>query len=506
MSIQTLQDYTFVSRYARYDGEKKRRETWDEAVDRVMGMHLRRYPQVEEDIRWAFDVVRQKRALGSQRALQFGGSPIEKHNARIYNCTVSFCDRLRFFQEAFWLLLCGSGVGFSVQKHHVAKIPAFVHSYEDRKALPKRTYEIPDSIEGWADALGVLLSSYFGTEDNSIFPEYNDVRVVFDYTQIRAAGSALNSCSGKAPGPQPLHRAIEKIRTLLERCLANGQDRLRPIDAYDIVMHASDAVLSGGVRRSATICIFSHDDEEMMNAKVGNWFYDNPQRARSNNSVLLLRDDTSREQFSEIMRSVKEYGEPGFLWSDSTEYLVNPCVEIGFWPVCPVTQKSGWAFCNLTEINGGMVKTKEDFVVAVRAASIIGTLQAGYASFPYLGEVTENIVKNEALLGVSITGVMENPDIILNPEIQQEMAKLVLDVNDEIAPKIGVNLCARATCIKPAGTSSCILGTSSGIHPHHWRRYLRRVQTNKMEAPWINCGAPNGPAQLELPRLCLLVH
>lgn len=492
MSIEALKDYTFVSRYARYDAGKKRRETWDEAVDRVREMHLRRYaagnPKAEVAINWAFDRVKEKRVLGSQRALQFGGYPIEKVNARIYNCCVSFCDRLRFFQEAFWLLLCGSGVGFSVQKHHVGALPVFSHTAAERETLEKKKYLIPDSIEGWADALGVLLSSYFATP---VFPDYAGCRVVFDYSDVRPAGSKLNSSSGKAPGPEPLRRSLEQVRKLLDRCLANGQPCLRPLDAYDVIMHASDAVLSGGVRRSATICIFSPDDPEMMNAKVGNWFYDNPQRARSNNSVMLIRDKTTREQFADIMKSVREFGEPGFLWSDSTEYLVNPCVEIGMWPVDIETMRSGWHFCNLSEINGGMIKTKEDFAIAAKAAAIIGTLQAGYTSFPYLGETTEKIVRGEALLGVSITGVMENPEITLNPDVQREMAHLVLDVNEEIAGYIGINTSARATCVKPAGTTSCILGTSSGIHPHHWRKYLRRVQTNKMEAPMRHFQASN---------------
>jgi len=480
MSIEALKDYTFTSRYARYNEEKKRRETWDEAVDRVKNMHLNRYPQAKDHIEWAFDRVKEKRVLGSQRALQFGGKPIEKVNARIYNCCVSFCDRLRFFQEAFWLLLCGSGVGFSVQKHHVGKLSLFSHTKQEREKLDKKKYLIPDSIEGWADALGVLLSSYFYMP---VYPEYAGCNVVFDYSDVREAGSKLNSSSGKAPGPEPLRRALEKIRKLLDRCLESNQNFLRTIDAYDIVMHASDAVLAGGVRRSATICLFSPDDELMMNAKVGNWFYDNPQRGRSNNSVLLLRDKTTAEQFAEIMKSVKEFGEPGFLFADSTECLVNPCVEIGMWPVDETTGKSGWHFCNLSEINGGLIKTKEDFAIAARAGAIIGTLQAGYTSLPYLGEITERIVRREALLGVSITGVMENPSITLNPDIQREMAQLVLDTNADIAKLIGINPSARSTCIKPAGTTSCILGTSSGIHPHHWRKYLRRVQTNKMEAP-----------------------
>ena len=477
MSLKALQDYTFVSKYARYNEELKRRETWDEAVSRVRNMHFEKYPQddIKDDIEWAFERVKEKRVLGSQRALQFGGKPVLKKNARLYNCCVSYCDRLRFFQESFWLLLCGCGVGFSVQKHHVEKISSF----SARKGESK-LYVISDSIEGWADALGVLLSSYFTGGD---FPRYEGYNVEFNYSRIRPEGSKLNSSSGKAPGPKPLKNALEKIAELLNARIEEGQTELRPIDAYDAVMHASDAVLSGGVRRSATICLFSPDDLEMATAKTGNWFNENPQRGRSNNSALLIRDETSYEQFESLIESVKEYGEPGFVWSDSTELMVNPCVEIGMWPVCEVTGESGWEFCNLCEINGKKVKSEEDFVIAAKAAAIIGTLQAGYNHFEYLGDVTDRIVKREALLGVSITGMMDSPDILFDAKLQRKIAKLVLKVNDEISEKIGINKCARATCVKPAGTTSCILGTASGIHAHHARRYIRKSQANYLEAP-----------------------
>jgi len=867
MSVKALQDYTYYSKYARYNKEEGRRETWAEAVDRVKQMHLRRYPQVAEDIEWAFEMVKQRKVLGSQRALQFGGEPCEKKNARIFNCTSSFCDRIRFFQESFWLLLCGAGTGFSVQKHHVDKLPNF-HKL-DRTTLETKVFAVPDTIEGWADALGILLATYL---PHSEFSDWKGFKVNFDYSLIRAEGTTLASGVGKAPGPEPLKRSLEIIRKLLDRCLDNKQKKLKSIDAYDIIMHASDAVLSGGVRRSATIALFSHDDEEMATAKTGNWFIDNPQRARSNNSAVLIRDEVSKEDFLKLMESIKQFGEPGFYWSDSTEQVPNPCftidtriltesgwmsfssilgeevkilqdnrvlgrienneefwdinldlpneatsnlatnirrtgrnrdvyelelscgrkvkatgnhhfatvngmvkledlrvddevlvplpelyeskkdsrdfnfgylvgmvfgdgcftdgaariemwgedspalaakienivseeikanidslnlnvnsntnpkfsinegkiyggkpkftlsstllgqifklegisankdnidfihsknkefksgfvsamfycdghteysdevktvslrltsvnkkilsdiqlilqelgvfskiflsrkagsamlpdsnrnyrsyntkesyrlivggllncknslsfldihtkdvtrinyaleksqtprhpnysskvksityigkqdvfcltennrrtliaegmtarrcVEIGMYPVDIETGESGWQCCNLTEINGKKIKCKEDFAIAARAASIIGTLQAGYTSFPYLGKTTEKIVEREALLGVSITGMMDNPDVIFDPEVQKEMAKLVLDTNEWMAKKIGINPCARSTCIKPAGTTSCLLGTSSGIHPHHAKRYFRRTQANQME-------------------------
>ncbi len=493
MSTKELQKYTYYAKYARYNKKARRRETWEEAVDRMKEMHIRRYPSIRDEIEYAFGFVKEQKVLGSQRALQFGGEPIERKHARIYNCTASYCDRLRFFQECFWLLLCGSGTGFSVQKHHVAKLPEFSSTFEERKNLPTKTYVVPDTIEGWSDALGVLLSSYL---NNPVFAEYANCNVEFDYSDIRPAGSYLSSAAGKAPGPKPLDRALEKIRRLLDRQLEGGFTRLRPIDAYDIVMHASDAVLSGGVRRSATICVFSPDDEEMLRAKTGNWLQDNPQRARSNNSVLLLRNKTTKEQFHYIMSCVKEFGEPGFIWADSTESIFNPCVEINLYPIDVTTGLTGWQGCNLSTINGKMIKNKQDFLFAAIAASIIGTLQAGYTDLHYLGEVSERIFRREALLGVSITGMMDSPDVIFNPENQIEAASLVAYTNRRIAEKIGIEPAARCTCVKPEGTTSCLLGTCSGIHPHHSRRYFRRVQANKME-PCYQFFAQHNPQACE---------
>ena len=520
MSIRALQDYTLVSKYSRYDASKKRRETWNEAVIRMRDMHLRRYPNVADDINWAFEQVRAKRVLGSQRALQFGGKPIESKHSRQYNCTAAYCDRMRFFQEAFWLLLCGSGVGFSVQTHHVVKLPNFHWSVQasavlqsetlgktvnvEAFELPKgpRTFVIPDTIEGWADALGVLLASFLPHPELEDWAAYE---VIFDYSEIRPKGSPLASGVGKAPGPEPLWRSLEVIRRLLKERVCASQERLRSIDAYDIVMHASDAVLSGGVRRSATICLFSPDDQDMLQAKLDytdengvfhSWFQENPQRARSNNSVMLLRDKTTKEDFARIMGFVKQYGEPGFVWTDSLELIVNPCVEVGMYPVDEETGFSGWQACNLCEINGSKLKTKEDFQLAAKAAAMIGTWQAGYTDFPYLGAVTERIVRREALLGVSMTGMMDNPHIAFDPELQREMAALVVKTNQEMAARIGIRPAARCTCIKPSGNSSALLGTGSGIHPHHSKRYIRHVQANALEAPFLHFQKTN-PAACE---------
>jgi ribonucleoside-diphosphate reductase alpha chain len=478
MSIKALREYTRYAKYAKYDKVQKRRETWEEQVNRVFGMHEEKFKDkldtFREEFNFAKEMVNKKLILGSQRALQFGGVAILNKEARMYNCTVSYADRPRFFQEAMWLLLCGCGVGFSVQQHHVAKLPSL-----QKLNGKETTFVVPDTIEGWSDAVGIIVNSYFGSK--SEFPEYAGIKVNFDFSQIRPAGAPL-SWGGKAPGPAGLARSIEKIREIMDRAIENKQEKLKSIDAYDIVMHASDAVLSGGIRRSATICLFGADDDEMCNAKTGDWFIKNPQRGRSNNSAVLIRNNTTREQFGKLMKSVKDFGEPGFVWSDDTEALYNPCVEIGM-RAYDEDGKSGWQFCNLCEINMKKVRSEEDFLKACKAAAILGTMQAAYDNFPYLGETTQKIVRREALLGVSMTGMMDSPEIAFDPSIQKKGAKEVLKVNEQIAPKLGINVCARATCVKPAGSTSCLLGTASGIHPHHAKRYFRRVQANVLEYP-----------------------
>lgn len=480
MSIAELKEYTRIARYAGYSEEKKRRETWNEQIDREVNMHRvkigDKIKEFQEDFDIMEDMMRKKFILGSQRALQFAGRAILEKNCRLFNCSASYCDRTRFFQEAMWVLLCGAGVGFSVQKHHVRKLPQIVKP----NARRKRTFVAEDSIEGWADSIGALLSSYFSK--NQPIPEFADSLVDIDLSNIRPRGSTIKSTGGKAPGPDPLSNAIDKIRELMDRCVSSGQTRLKPIDCYDIVMHASDAVLSGGIRRSATICLFSPEDEEMLTAKTGKWRIDNPQRGRSNNSILLIRENTTREYFESIVKHVKEYGEPGFVWADDTEMLVNPCCEVSLYGYDEKGQ-SGFGFCNLSEQNMKKAKDVDTFLTMCKAAATVGTIQATYNKFDYLGKVSEDIMQREALLGVSMTGMMDNPHIAFNPDIQRKGAEVVKETNQRIAKILEINAAARTTVVKPAGTASCILGTSSGIHPHHAKRYFRRVQANNMEEP-----------------------
>jgi len=522
--LDELSNFIFTSKYARYNEERGRRETWDESVSRVESMHLNHYKsfgkEVRDEIKSAFDFVRSNKVVPSMRSMQFGGPAIEAHNARIFNCSVRHVDSTRSFSEIFYLLLCGCGVGIGLYKTFLNRLPDLVSKLD--KTGTVLTYVIEDTIEGWADSIEALLCCYFKNTP------WTGRKIIFDYSKIRKKGSILKTGGGKAPGYKGLKASHTKIKALLDHIIEDMRlIRLRSIDAYDIVMHCSDAVLSGGIRRSACSVVFDIDDEYMMNAKTFftvqkhkrfskddetgkwygqvivnkktydvelyqfdyeqvinhkkiSWFYIEPQRARSNNSVLLMRDEVTKEQFEHIVSKTREFGEPGFVFGSHKYQLYNPCFEVGFVPVTELGE-CGVQFCNLSSINGALVKTIDDFKAATKAATIIGTLQAGFTHFPYLHHVSKYLTEREALLGVSITGMMDNPDILLNPEYQKMCAEYAIQVNREFAIKIGVNPAARITCIKPEGTTSLKLKSASGIHPHHARKYIRRVQCNKID-------------------------
>ena len=475
-----MSDAKFFEGYSRWDESKNRYETWNDAVGRVMDMHRKFYKDVMTDelsalIDEAQGLYEKKYFLGAQRALQFGGEQLIKHQMRLYNCTSTYADRVAFFGEFFYVLLCGAGAGVSVQKHHIEKLAPIANRTKQAKI-----HVVEDSIEGWATSADILMSSYF--VGGGVHPDFEGRRVYFDTSNIRPKG-AMISGGFKAPGPEPLRKALDKIEHLLQGLILGGKSRLNPIHVYDIAMHLADAVLAGGVRRSATIFLFSPDDEEMMTAKTGDWFITNPQRGRSNNSALIVRKEATREQFAKLMGSVRQFGEPGFVFTESTEHTYNPCVEIGKYPTLigeDNSKTSGWQGCNLSEINGGLANSKEEFMKACRGASILGTLQAGYTDFKFFKtNTTKKIFDREALIGVSITGWMNNPEILLNEDILKEGAELIKSVNRHVAKIIGINPAARTTCVKPAGNASVILKTASGVHGEQAPMYIRNVQMNK---------------------------
>ena len=453
---EILSDITVYMKYAKYLPKKDRRETWNELVNRNKNMHIKTYPALKDEITAAYKMVSAKKVLPSMRSMQFGGKPIEINPSRIYNCAFAPIDDWRVFSEIMFLLLGGTGVGYSVQQHHVEKLP------EIRKPNPNRTrrFLIGDSIEGWADAVKALMRNYF----------YGGSKVRFDFSDIRPKGARLITSGGKAPGPQPLRECLVKVKGILHE--KSDGDKLEPVEVHDIVCHIADAVLAGGIRRAALISLFSADDGEMLAAKTGKWWEKNPQRGRANNSVVLLRHRITKEFFDNLWERVKASGagEPGFYFSNDKDWGTNPCCEIAL---------RSYQFCNLTEVNVSDVKSQEDYEARVKVASFIGTLQAGYSDFHYLRDVWRRNTEKDALIGVSMTGIASGAVLELD---MKAAAKVVKEENKRVAELIGVKTAARCTTVKPAGTTSLVLGTSSGIHAWHSEYYMRRVRVGKNEA------------------------
>jgi len=457
VSTQILSDITVYMKYARYLPEKQRRETWDELVARNMDMHMKKYPELKQEIKDNYQFVYDKKVLPSMRSMQFAGKPIEISPNRVFNCAYAPVDDWRVFGEIMFLLLGGTGVGYSVQQHHVDELP------EIRKPNVNRTrrYLVNDSIEGWADAVKYLIRSYF----------FGGSKLRFDYSDIRPKGARLVTSGGKAPGPQPLKECLVKVEGVLNE--KNDGDRLSAIEVHDIVCHIADAVLAGGIRRAALISLFSADDNEMIACKAGNWWETNPQRGRANNSAVLLRHKVTKEFFLDLWKRVEasNAGEPGIYLSNDKDWGTNPCCEIGLRP---------FQFCNLTEVNVSNITGQNDLEQRVRAATFIGTLQAGYTDFHYLRPVWQRTTEKDALIGVSMTGIASGR--VLQDDISlTDAANVVKEENARVAEMIGINQAARTTCVKPAGTTSLTLGTSSGIHAWHNDYYIRRIRVGKNE-------------------------
>jgi len=454
LESQILSEITTHLKYAKYLPEVQRRETWDELVTRNKEMHTEKYPALKEEIEWAYKFVYDKKVLPSMRSLQFGGKPIQINNSRIFNCSYLPIDDLASFSEIMFLLLSGCGVGYSVQQHHIEKLP------EVRKPLKSKRYLVGDSIEGWADAVKVLMKAYLR----------GGAAPAFDFRDIRPKGAELITVGGKAPGPEPLKIALTHVQAILDR-KQDGQ-KLSSLECHDIICHLADAVLSGGIRRAALISLFNLDDEEMLTCKFGNWWEENPQRGRANNSAMLLRSKIEKNTFLELWKKIElsNSGEPGFLFSNDKDAGTNPCAEINLKPN---------QFCNLCEINASDIETQEEYNDRAKAAAFIGTLQASYTDFHYLRDVWKKTTEKEALLGIGMTGIASGAVLKLN---MKEAAKVAVEENERVAKLLGINKAARVTTVKPSGTTSLVLGTSSGIHAWHDEFYARRIRVGKNEA------------------------
>ena len=453
-----LSDITVHMKYAKYIPELQRRETWEELVDRNKAMHLRKYPSLKNDIETYYKYVYEKKVLPSMRSLQFGGKPIEISPNRLYNCAYLPIDHIDAFSEVMFLLLSGCGVGYSVQLHNIKKLPEIIKPHVVRK----RRFVIGDSIEGWSDAIKVLIKSYMGGKRSS--------KIKFDYSDIRPKGARLVTSGGKAPGPQPLRECLVKIKGILDA--KQDGEKLKSIEVHDIVCHIADAVLAGGIRRAALISLFSAYDEEMIACKSGQWWETDPQRGRANNSAVLMRHKITKDFFMDLWKRIElsGSGEPGIYFNNDKDWGTNPCCEIALRP---------FQFCNLCEVNVSDVDTQEELNDRVAAAAFIGTLQAGYTEFHYLREVWQETTERDALLGVSMTGIGSGKVMSLDLNQAADQVKMM---NRITAKTIGINPAARTTCVKPAGTTSLVLGTSSGIHAWHNKYYIRRMRVGKNEA------------------------
>lgn len=509
VSNSILSDITVFNKYAKFVPAIGRRETWNEIVLRNAAMHAAKYPHLEAEI---YDVyarfVMEKKVLPSMRSLQFGGRPIELAHNRIYNCAYAPVDHQDFMSEIMFLLLGGTGGGFSVQKHHVAKLPIVQGCLEQ-----SRKFLVGDSIEGWADAIKVLIEAYM----------LGKQRPKFDVRDIRPKGAELVTTGGKAPGPEPLKACLAELEKRLQ--YASGR-ALKTLEAHDIICIIADAVLAGGIRRAALISLFDRDDEDMLNSKgmwhvrayriVGAaewnedytevelvdveqpvyepwsgttflmkedveklletnrvpWYVAQPQRGRANNSAVLPRSEVTMSEFMDIMRSVEDSGagEPGVYWTNNVDWGTNPCCEIALRP---------YQFCNLCEINANDIVDQQDLNERAAAAAFIGTLQAGYTDFHYLRPCWKETTEKDALIGVGMTGIASAAVLSLD---LTEAAKVVIEENKRVAKLIGINAAARTTTVKPSGTSSLVLGSSSGIHAWHDKFYLRRMRMGKDEA------------------------
>jgi ribonucleoside-diphosphate reductase alpha chain len=453
LGLEALSKITVFSKYAKFIPELNRRETWDEIISRYEAMMIKKYPYLEESIKESIPMIRDKKVLPSMRALQFAGAAAEVNNARIYNCCYLPIDSLHSFSESMFLLLGGTGVGYSVQRHHVNELPNI------KKPGKSRTYLVEDSIMGWADAVKVLMKAYL---EGSFLPK-------FDFRAVREKGARLVTAGGKAPGPEPLKLCLTHVQAMLDR--KQEGEKLSPLDCHDILCYIANSVLAGGIRRSAMISLFDHDEEEMITCKYGNWWELNEQRGRANNSAVLKRGEVTEEEFFALWKRVEASGsgEPGLYWTNNKDWGTNPCCEIALRP---------YQFCNLCEVNVSDIEDQYDLNNRVGAAAFFGTLQAGFTDFHYLRPIWAKTTQHDALLGIGMTGIGSGEIMKYDLEMAAHVAK---KVNQLISEKTGITEAARISCVKPSGTTSLVLGTASGIHAWHNDYYLRTMRFNKNE-------------------------
>ena len=481
LSSKIASDITIFSKYAKYKKELKRRESWEDICDRKQDCLVKQYPELELKIVNAMKFERKLKVLGSMRMAQFAGVPVERNHSRVYNCAFHSAKDIEFFSNTMFLLLGGSGVGYSVQDRHVSQLPELQAPLMRNGKVSVRKFLVSDTIEGWSDAIKVLMNYYL---KGAYKPK-------FDFSDIREKGMPLITAGGKAPGPEPLRTALSKMAGILDN--KEIGTRLSSSEVSDLCCYIADAVYSGGIRRAAMICLFDMTDEAMLGYKTGAYWDTNPHRARVNVSAVALREDieidlyepgfpavallttkkTTKEQFQSFWKFVQDSGtgEPGIYFTNDLDSGTNPCCEIAL---------KDKQFCNLTTINFSTVTSQADLIARAKTAAFLGTLQAGFTDFHYLGDEWASNCEEEALLGVSVTGIADGNNY--RKFDWKAVAEAVVKRNVETAKLIGINSAARTTCIKPEGTTSLVCGTSSGIHGRHAHYYIRRIEFDGAEA------------------------
>ena len=474
------QDYIHISRYARYRDDLGRRETWDETVDR----YIKYFKDYTKSRKVPWDELREAilnlEVMPSMRALMTAGKALEKDQVAGYNCSYLVIDNPKAFDEIMYVLMCGTGVGFSVESRYVNKLPEIPDEFYETET----TIVFRDSKLGWATGYREFVSLL-----------YSGKIAKYDVSRIRPAGERLKTFGGRASGPAPLIDLMEFTKNVFLK--AKGR-KLTTLECHDIVCKIADIVVCGGVRRSALISLSDLQDDHLRNAKSGQWWLADPQRALSNNSAVYEHKpdmDTFMKEWFSLVRS--RSGERGIFSRAASQrvaaryerrdpeldYGTNPCSEIILRP---------YQFCNLSEVVVRAYDTEDTLLRKVRLATILGTLQATQTKFRYLSKKWQNNTEEEALLGVSLTGIMDNEllsaqnwDVAVDkgylPRLLDKLREECVKTNQEFAKNLGINASAAITCVKPSGTVSQLVDSASGIHPRYAHHYIRRVRSDKKD-------------------------